>query len=245
MSALPRQMNQTRGQFSGASGSSTARPRSPERRRSTTCSAGRVGCAGLLGLARHLERALRELREERHPAHADGLRLEVDRVPLRPLRARRHRVVVGELGVVAPLVALDVVPRRRLLLARRLLPVERERERDPRRHQRQLLLADVVVHAAAVDAAAAAEDEGRDRRPVGEVVVVPVVDPGADDHHRLALRPLGVGRELAREADDRVAPDARVTAPARRACRAGRRRSSRGSRPSRPRPTPKRAISRS
>lgn len=37
ISALPRQMNQTRGQFSGASGSSTANFRSPFFRRSTVC----------------------------------------------------------------------------------------------------------------------------------------------------------------------------------------------------------------
>jgi hypothetical protein len=88
--ALPRQMNQTRGQFSGASGSST------ENRSffSFSCSTVRahhflVGLgAGCLRASLAPQRVLRELRIERQPAVADGADLHVHRVPLRESGSR-------------------------------------------------------------------------------------------------------------------------------------------------------------
>ena len=116
MSALPRQMNQTRGQFSGASGSSTAncellrlqllddvRRRSPRRSSRPPRSA---SCATL-------ERALGELRVERQPARcARRATCRSMAWPVAPARRRSCGTVcvVGEVLLVAPLVGVDVVP---------------------------------------------------------------------------------------------------------------------------------------
>ena len=64
--------------------------------------------------------------------------------------------------------------------------------------------------AAAVHSHAAAQHQRIDRRPVHQVVVVPVVDARADDDGALAL---GEPRRLAplpRETDQRIAAHARV-----------------------------------
>ncbi len=65
-----------------------------------------------------------------------------------------------------------------------------------------------MVHAATVPARTSGHDQRGDWRPVGLVVVVPVVDGGPDDDHRLAIGGLGVACELACQARDRVATDA-------------------------------------
>ena len=167
--------------------------------------------------------------------------------PLAIDAASGHGVVVGELFLVAPLIAVDVVPRGSVLQTGRAGPVAPKRDEGPGRHGGQLLLADVVVEAAAVLAHAAREHQGHDAGPVHQVVVVPVVDPGADDDAALAVGRSGPSRAHSRaKADDRLAVHAGPLLLPGRACRnRSRRRSSAGYSPSRPRGTPYRAISRS
>ena len=129
---------------------------------------------------------------------------------LRPFRLFRDGRIFGEIALVAPLVAVHVMPGGSLLAAGRLDPVQRERHRRPRRDQREFFLSHVMVHAAAVDSATAAQHQGGDGGAVHQAVVVPVIDARADDDHGLAVRDLGVVRELARQAGDGVATDARV-----------------------------------
>ncbi len=163
-----------------------------------------------LRLAQHFHRVAVELRIVGHPAQAHGHRFQVYGVPLGPLRLGRHGRVIGEVAFVTPLVAVDVVPRGGLLEARHDAPVLSEGQTNPRRHEGQFFLADVMVHAAAVAPAAAAQNERGDGGAVGQVVVVPMVDARADDDHRAAIGSFGVVRELTRQANDRLAPDAGV-----------------------------------
>ena len=67
-----------------------------------------------------------------------------------------------------------------------------------------------MVHPAAVAPAAAAKHQGGDRRAIGQIIVVPVIDAGPDDDHRATLGHLGIGGELARQPGDRLAADAGV-----------------------------------
>ena len=106
----------------------------------------RVRRASRGGLARDVERALVELRVEGEPALPHRTDLVVHRV--RAVAARRGVEAPLALGpLIAPLVGVDVVERRRVLEPRGLRPVERARDGGPRRDRRELLLADVVVEA--------------------------------------------------------------------------------------------------
>ena len=137
ISALPRQMNQTRGQFSGASGSSTENLRSrffSARRRAATISR-RVGRPAASAFRDDVEAVLVELRIERQPAVAHRAHLRVHRVAAGQRAGRlvrRHGVVVGEGLLVAPLVGVHVVPARRVLQPRGRDPVLGEGDGAPR-----------------------------------------------------------------------------------------------------------------
>ncbi|MNZ93092.1 hypothetical protein D3C78_1121470 [compost metagenome] len=89
-------------------------------------------------------------------------------------------------------------------MARRTLPVEAKRQRQPTGLRPQFFLADVVRPAAAALANAAAEDQHIDQAAVGHVHVVPVVNPGTDDNHRTAMGFLGVVGKLTGNADNVV-----------------------------------------
>ena len=100
---------------------------------------------------------------------------------------------------------MRVEERGRVHLPRRAVPVEREGERQPAGLRAQLLLADIVAPAAAGLADAAAHHQEIDDPPVVHVHVVPVIEPGPEDHHRAAVGLLGVPREFAGDRDDVVA----------------------------------------
>ncbi len=84
-------------------------------------------------------------------------------------------------------------------LARRTVPVERERQRHPAGLRAQLLLADIVRPAAAGLPDAAAEHQHIDQATVVHIHVIPVVETGADDNHRASARFVGSLGELARD----------------------------------------------
>ncbi len=199
-------MNQTRGQFSGASGSSTAKRSFFSR----SWVDGPVDdfllslCPGFLRLAHQLQGVAVELGEEGEPPPAHGPHLVIDGVPpgdsLRPLCRVEPGLVGGAL--VAPLVAVDVVEGGGVLEARRSAPVEGPHQGRPGGDGGELLLADVVVQTAAVFPDAAAQHQRRDAGPVGEVAVIPVVDPGADDDRAFPFGALGGCGPLPGELED-------------------------------------------
>src|SRR5690242_18733361 len=80
--------------------------------------------AGTLGVGHDIERIAVEVRSHRHPAAAHRLCQEIDSMALGPLRLWGRQAIFGELPLVAPLIALGVMPDRRLLKPRRPLPVE-------------------------------------------------------------------------------------------------------------------------
>ena len=66
----------------------------------------------------------------------------------------------------------------------------------------QLLLPDVMVQSPAGDADATTEHETGDHRAIYEIVVIPVVDAGTDNHRALAFAFLGGQSPFARKSDD-------------------------------------------
>ena len=152
------------------------------------------------GVLHDLQRIGLQLRRARQPAHALGAHVEVDQAARVFVRVGERRQDLLDLELlVAPLVGVRVEERRRVHVPRRAVPVERERERGPAGLRPQLLLADVVRPAAARLPDAAAHHQHVDDAAVVHVAVVPVVHRGADDHHRLAVRLVGVVGELARD----------------------------------------------
>ena len=253
-SRFERQTNRLRGKLAGLSGSS----------QDILSAAGlqhadgvvlRIGAGGR-GVLHDLQRIGLQLRRARQPAHPLGAHVEVDQAARVFVRVGERRQDLLDLELlVAPLVGVRVEERRRVHLPRRAVPVERERERGPAGLRAQLLLADVVRPAAARLPDAAAHHQHVDDAAVVHVAVEPVVHRGADDHHRLAVRLVGVVGELAgdgdhlvgRHAGDLLLPGRRVghvvVVATRRRCRRpgrGRRRSSRTSGRRRSRPASRR-----
>ena len=106
--------------------------------------------SGGLRLTYEIQRVAIELRIVRHPAASNGVALDVHGMAFGELRVGRYRRVLGEISLVTPLAAIDVVPGRRLLPAGRLRPVQCKRDGGPRSLRRELLLADVVIPPTAV-----------------------------------------------------------------------------------------------
>ena len=183
--------------------------------------------AGALRLGRERQRIDGELRRRRQPAHALRPDVEIDQAAAIGRGIGKRRQELGDVELlVAPLVAVGIEERRAVHLARRPHPVEREGEHRPAGLGPELLLADVMRPAAARDADRAAHHQQVDDAAVAHVLVVPVVHAGADDHHRAALRLLGIFGKAARDRDRLLGGNAGDRLPARLACRAGCRRSS-------------------
>ena len=197
-------MNRLRGQFFGLSGSSQAQLQL----------AGLQGLGDIVlwlharcgGVFRDFDRIGLQLRRRRQPAHALGAHIVVDqRAVPRTCRRRRRQNFRHIERLVAPLIGVRIKRRSRIHLPRRPAPVEGECERQPARLRTQLFLADIMRPAAAGLPDATAHHQHVDDAAVVHVHVVPVVQTGADDHHRAALGLLRVERELARRRDDLIA----------------------------------------
>ena len=162
-----------------------------------------------LGLIRELLATLVERRVGRQPAEARGHDIVVGRVAVARVRHRRDEILHVDL-VAAPLIRREVVEGRRVLQARRCLPVRGRHDARPALCRTQLLLADVVRPTAAVAALRAREEQEVEDRAVDDVGVVPVVDATAHDDHRLALRLDGIVGEFAGRVDTGLSRHARV-----------------------------------
>ena len=121
---------------------------------------------GSARLFRQFNRVAVELRVGRHPTHADRLGRQVCGVSLCPLRFLWHRCVLGKVALIPPLVAVNVMPRWRLLSAWWLCPVSCKREGRPWSDEGQFFLTDVVVHPATILSGTTCEDKRRDWRTV-------------------------------------------------------------------------------
>ena len=157
-----------------------------------------------------------------HPAAAGGLDQGVRRgLAGEGAFLQRRGQALGVGAVVAPLLRRGVPEAGGDHLARRALPVQRERVLRPAGDRADLLLADVVRPAAAVDALAAGHGGQRQERAVDRVRVEVVVRARAHDDHGLALGLDGVPGELAADADRRVGRHAGVLLLPRRGARGG------------------------
>ena len=165
--------------------------------------------SGFRRLFDQLEAVYRELGIEGKPAKPHRADLLVDRVPSREITFG-ERVVVSEPPLVAPLVGVDVVERRRVLEPRRLEPVGGEGDARPRSGRRELLLTHVVGQSSSVHTDGAREHQPGYRAAVHQVVVIPVVDSRADDDRALAVGGLGIGGKLLSESHYGLLCDAGV-----------------------------------
>ena len=164
-----------------------------------------------LRFVRQLLAALVERRVRRQPAEAGGHDVVVGRMAVARARQWRDEILHVDL-VAAPLVRREVVERRRVLQARRCLPVRGRHDARPALCRTQLLLADVMSPAAAIAALRAREEQEVEDCAVDDVGVEPVVDAAAHDDHRLALRLDGIVGEFAGRVDASLSRDARVSA---------------------------------
>ena len=156
-----------------------------------------------LSLVGEFERALLELREERHPPHLRGLHIEiggdllVEHVIAELLRGEG----VGIEGVVTVLVGVDVPVAGLDHLAGRTAPVQRKRHGGPPGDGPGLLLPDVVGPATAIAALATTQLDQHQHGAVDHVGVIPVIGTSPHDDHGAAAGVFGVLRELPGDAD--------------------------------------------
>src|SRR6185437_9080103 len=103
--------------------------------------------------------------------------------------------------------AVDVVEGRTVLQTRRTNPVERHRNTAPGSHGRELLLARVVVQPATIYPHAAAEDQSGNPGAVVQIIVIPVINTGANDDSAFAVGLLRSNCELTRQLNDGSSPN--------------------------------------
>ena len=158
---------------------------------------GHRGC-GLLG---DVQRVPVELRVERHPTHARGLRQRIGGVhAVQRALGERGLQGVGRIPVLPPLVGVHVPVAGADHGAWRALPVQGVGQGHPAGDRAALFLPDVVRPAAAVAPHGPGEQQQREDGPVGGISVEPLADAGAHDDHRAAAGILGVLREFAGDA---------------------------------------------
>ncbi|KAG1188161.1 hypothetical protein G6F35_014315 [Rhizopus arrhizus] len=151
------------------------------------------GHAGRFRLAHQLQRIAVQLRRARQPAHAHGAQVQIGQAAavLAGIGQRREQLVHLQL-LVTPLPGVEVEVRGAVHVPRRAAPVQAERQRLPAGLRAQLFLAHVMRPAAAALTHAAAHHQHVDDAAVDHVHVVPMVQAGAHDHHRLAFGVAGV-----------------------------------------------------
>jgi hypothetical protein len=148
-----------------------------------------VGGAGFLGFGNQIERVGIPVRRGRQPAHADRGDVVVgQRVALVLALAGGRGEIVAAQGFIAPLVGVEIPVGGGVHVTRRTLPVEREGDRCPAGLRAQFFLAHVVCPATTGLTHATADVQQVHHAAVHHVVVVPVVDRGAHDHHGFAMR---------------------------------------------------------
>ncbi len=142
---------------------------------------GKPGCCGV---ARQVQGIGLELRRRGQPAHALGAHVVVDHAAAECLGIGQGREdFIDPQFFVAPLIGVRVEKTGGIHLARRFDPIQCKRQHRPARLRAKRLLPDVMRPAAAGHADTAAHHQHVDDGPVIHVGVVPVVDPGAEDHH--------------------------------------------------------------
>ena len=92
----------------------------------------------------------------------------------------------------------------RIHVPRRTVPVEREGQGCPAGLRAQFFLPDIVAPATTRLTDTTAHHQHVDDAAVGHVHVIPMVQTGTEDDHRLAVGLFRIARELARDGDDLV-----------------------------------------
>ena len=103
------------------------------------------------------------------------------------VRAVGERISSTRQRFVAPLIAVGIPVGRRVHLPRRAAQSSAKASGSPAGLRPQLLLADIMRPAAAFLTDATAHHQHVDDAAIGHVHVVPVIDPGAENDHRLPL----------------------------------------------------------
>ena len=143
------------------------------------------------------------------PAHAHRPDVGIHRGPTGPTVIPLQRAIGREFTFVAPLIAVDVVPGGRILQTWWTNPIDAHGQGLPDGNRSQLLLTHVVSQPTTILPDAGAEHQRGNGRAVNQIVVIPVINPGADDDGAFAIRPLrGIG-ELAGEINNSGLIDAR------------------------------------
>ena len=142
--------------------------------------------AGLFRLAHKLDRIAIELRIERKPAHAHRIDLQIHEVLAREAAVRRVIVGVGPSHIATDRCGHSGTKGHFAAGAARIQS-SAIAMRAPGRHGSELFLAGVVIDPAAVHAHAAAQDQRRNSGAVVQIVVVPVIDAGADNDGAFAI----------------------------------------------------------
>ncbi len=157
---------------------------------------------GFFRIPNHLQRVGLQLRCGRQPAHAFGADVKIDQtaLPVFGLCQRRQNLMNFEL-FITPLAGVAVEKRSAVHLPWRALPIQAERQRQPAGLRTQFFLPDIMRPAAAGLPDATAQHQHIHDAAIIHVHVVPVIDTGAQDHHRAALGFFGVGRKFPRHRD--------------------------------------------
>ena len=165
--------------------------------------------AGGFGGGDDIERIGFQLRRRRQPAHAFRLGVQVDQahVPVLDRIGGGRKDLAHVQLFMAPLAGVRVEETGAVHLAGRTRPVAGKGQRCPAELRPQLFLADVVGPAAAALADATAHHQHIDDAAVDHVIVVPVIQRGADDDHALAVGAVGVVSEFAGDLNHQLALD--------------------------------------
>ena len=158
---------------------------------------GLVGGTGLFCLGHDVQWVLVEVRSGWQPTEPLGHHVVVHQLVALVLRLRGGRQDVVRFHLfVPPLVGMQIPVGGAVHVARGTVPVETEGDGCPAGLRAQLLLTHVVGPAASRLPHAAADVQQVHDGPVVHVVVVPVVDGGTQDNHRLAPGLGGILRKL-------------------------------------------------
>ena len=167
-----------------------------------------AACHCLLCLIGQVQRVLRELRVERHPAHTGRTCHNVSSVNIAQLAlSQRGLQVVGGVCILTELVSVHVPEAGTDHVTRRTAPVQSVRNVGQTGQRTCLLLAHVVSPTATVTALATGQVQQGKNSAVGGVSVVPLADTCTEDNHRAAAGIQSALSELAGNANNSLGGD--------------------------------------
>jgi len=149
------------------------------------------------------------MRGERKPAEPDRLGVEIGGVH-RHILAGFGLEVVDKIAVITPLVRVHIPEARGVLQTRGLGPVLSHGNGGPGCQWHHFFLTDIVGQTGAVPSDAPGQNQGSDSGPVDQVVVIPMIDTGANDDHVAAGALFAVHGPFAGNSYQGLGGDARI-----------------------------------